>query len=110
MKPTRIILSLALMGMVLLVPSRASADAGTKFGRGLSNTAFGWFEIINEIGNESDRHGPIIGFPSGIIRGIVFGIGRTAAGIFELVTFPLPNRPHEDYGPIVLPESVFNRR
>ncbi len=110
MKPTRIILSLAFMGMVAFFPCRASADAGTKFGRGLTNTAFGWFEIINEIGNESDRHGPFIGFPSGIIRGAAFGIARTAAGVFELVTFPLPNHPQDDYGPIILPESVFGRR
>ena len=87
----------------------ARADAGTKFGRGLSNTAFGWFEIINEIGNESDRHGPFIGVTSGLIRGSVFGIGRTLAGIAEIITFPWPNGKR-GYAPIVLPESVFSRR
>ena len=110
MKMRRRVLFVGLICLAALFPRQASADAGTKFGRGLTNTAFGWFEIINEIGNESDRHGPFIGFPSGIIRGVVFGVGRTLAGVFELVTFPLPNRPGNDYGPIVRPESVFNRR
>lgn len=89
--------------------SSAWADAGTKFGRGLSNTAFGWFEIVNEIGNESDRHGPFIGFPSGLIRGTTFGLGRTLAGIAEILTFPWPNG-NRGYEPLVLPESVFSRR
>ena len=92
----------------LLGSGVARADAGTKFGRGLSNTAFGWFEIVNEIGNESDRHGAWIGGPSGFIRGMAFGTVRTLAGIYELVTFPFPNG-RKGYGPIVLPESVFNR-
>lgn len=95
--------------MILVVAPRwAWADAGTKFGRGLTNTAFGWFEIVNEIGNESDRHGPWIGFPSGLLRGTVFGIGRTLAGVYELVTFPLPNG-QRGYGSIVSPETPWVR-
>lgn len=95
--------------LLFLSAQAAWADAGTKFARGLSNTAFGWFEIVNEIGNESDRHGPIIGFPSGMIRGAVFGIGRTLVGVYEIITFPFPNGKKE-YAPLVLPESVFDRR
>lgn len=96
-------------GILLLTTNLAWADAGTKLGRGLSNTAFGWFEIVNEIGNESDRHGPFIGFTSGLIRGVTFGVGRTLAGVAEIVTFPWPNGKR-GYDPIVLPESVFSRR
>ena len=94
--------------ILVATPRWAWADAGTKFGRGLTNTAFGWFEIINEIGNESDRHGPWIGFPSGLLRGTVFGIGRTLAGVYELVTFPLPNG-QRGYDPIVSPETPWVR-
>jgi len=102
---------LLLLGLLMgAFPRIASADAGTKFGRGLSNTGFGWFEIINEIGNESDRHGPLIGFPSGLIRGTVFAVIRTVAGVYEVVTFPFPNGSQKGYGPIVQPESVFDRR
>lgn len=98
-----------ILTLLLLTTRPAWADAGTKFARGLSNTAFGWFEIVNEIGNESDRHGPFIGLPSGLIRGMVFGMVRTTAGILEMVSFPWPNGK-KGYAPIVLPESVFTRR
>ena len=90
-------------------PQMAWADGGTKLGRGMSNLLFGWFEIVNEIGNESDRHGIWIGFPSGLIRGTTFTIARVLAGAYEMVTFPLPNGS-KGYEPILLPESVFKRR
>ena len=97
-----------LIFLVGVSPS-ARADAGTKLGRGLQNTALGWFEILNEMGNESDRHGPWIGVPSGLIRGTAFGILRTLAGVYEIVTFPFPNG-EKGYDPVILPESVFKRR
>lgn len=106
MKAIRIIVLIAGVG---IGGSMAYADAGTKLGRGVSNTAFGWFEIINEMGHESDRHGPLIGIPSGIIRGASFGIVRTLAGVLEIVSFPWPNGKN-GYAPIVQPESVFARR
>ena len=97
------------MGLLGVGPGTARADAATKLSRGVNNTALGWFEVVNEIGNESDRHGPWIGFPSGLIRGAAFGLIRTAAGVFEVVTFPFPNGG-KGYAPIVLPESAWVRR
>lgn len=84
-------------------------DAANKLGRGIQNVTFGWFEIVNEIGNESDRRGPLIGFISGLVRGAGLGLIRTTAGIFETLTFPLPNG-EKGYGSIVIPETVFHRR
>lgn len=99
-----------ILGLACLIGvNSAWADPGTKLGRGLSNTAFGMFEIVNEVGNQSDKHGPFIGVPSGLVRGAVFGIVRTVAGIFEIISFPFPNGKGT-YDPIVLPESVFQRR
>ena len=95
--------------LFLAASGRAWADAGTKLARGLSNTGLGWFEIINEVGNESDRHGLWIGVPSGMFRGIAFGTVRTLAGVYEIITFPFPNGSN-GYEPVVLPESVFKRR
>ncbi len=104
----RIFAFLLLIFFVAASPS-AHADAGTKLGRGVSNTLWGWFEIINEIGNESDHHGFWIGFPSGLVRGTTFGLGRTLAGVYEIVSFPFPNGKN-GYQPVVQPESVFKRR
>ena len=96
--------------MVMFVWSATAwADAATKLSRGVNNSLLGWFEVVNEVGNESDRHGPWIGFPSGLIRGTAFAVVRTAAGIYEVITFPLPNGKR-GYKPIVLPESPWTRR
>lgn len=101
--------TLPLLLMVFIQASTAWADAATKLSRGVTNTAFGWFEIVNEIGHESDRHGLEIGVFSGLIRGAAFGITRTLAGVLEIVSFPFPNGKR-GYAPLVLPESVFDRR
>lgn len=85
------------------------ADPATKLSRGLVNTLWGWFEIVNEMGNEADRKGPWMGIPTGLVRGSFFGVGRTLTGVYEIVTFLLPNGK-KDYEPIILPESVFARR
>lgn len=98
--------------MIVFLTAAGTARAGdsaTKFSRGLLNTAFGWFEIMNEIGNEADREGPAIGIPAGFLRGTFFAAGRTLAGVYEMITFPFPNGK-KGYEPILLPESVFQRR
>lgn len=86
-----------------------AADAATKLGRGITNAGFGWFEIVNEVGIESDQHGLWIGVPSGLLRGAASGVLRMLAGVYEVATFPLPNGK-KGYEPILLPESVFKRR
>ena len=97
--------------LVILTASEKvwAADAATKLSRGLINTAFGWFEIFNEAGNEADRKGPMVGIPAGLVRGSFLGVGRTLTGVYEVVTFPFPNGK-KGYEPVVLPESVFVRR
>ena len=91
------------------VPRLVWADAATKLSRGVNNVALSWFEVINEMGNEADRHGLWIGFPSGILRGAVFGIVRAGAGVYEIITFPFPNGKR-GYQPVVLPETAWTRR
>ena len=109
MKLRRGWMALAVLMFFVSGTAWASPHAGTKLGRGLSNTAFGWFEIIHEISQESDNHGPFIGLPAGILGGTVVGLGRTVSGIFEILTFPWPNGK-KGYGPVLLPESVFQGR
>lgn len=109
MKQITIFLLLVMVFCGWSISGLAGDDAGTKLGRGASNLAFGWFEVVNEMGQQSDKHGPLIGVPGGILRGAVFGIGRTLAGALEVVTFLLPNG-ERGYAPIVMPESVFTRK
>lgn len=78
-----------------------------KAGRGLSNVALGFLvEWPKTVAVESETHGPAFGMTVGLIKGMGLGVGRTLAGVFELVTFPLPNGA--DYGPVMEPGTPFS--
>jgi len=44
-------------------------------------------------------------FSLGAYRGLHRSLDRTFAGLYEVVTFPIPNGPGNDYGPIFHPEN-----
>jgi len=102
-----------LAALVLLVSvPRASAEsmdsgkAFTKFTRGFVNIVTGWVEIPKRIQETSQVSGAFAGFTWGVLRGIGYGFIRTAAGGYELVTFPFPAPP--GYEPVIQPEYVFS--
>lgn len=73
-----------------LVPGCANMER--KLGRGMDNS----FEIVR--GGEFRRtveqtalfQSPDVGYTTGFVRGIDRTLGRTAVGVYEIVTFPLP--------------------
>ena len=73
-----------------------------KLGRGLNNT----FEIVR--GGEMRRtveqsalfDSPEEGYTTGAVRGFNRTLARTGLGLWEIITFPLPNRENNDYGPL----------
>src|SRR3990167_5427962 len=84
-------------------------DAGkamTKLGRGCLNIVTGWVEIPKRVQETSQKSGPAAGFTLGLLRGIGYGFVRTAAGFYELFTFPFPAPP--EYEPVIEPEFVFS--
>ncbi len=105
-------ISFLLVGLLFLAQTPTlfaeAMDGGkgfTKLTRGATNTVTGWVEIpkrINETGNTS---GWLAGFTWGLMRGLGYGFTRTAAGLYELVTFPFPAPP--GYEPVIQPEYVF---
>ena len=77
-----------------------------KLGRGIANTGLGWIEIlkgIDETGRDTNFIGAITWGP---IYGALRAIGRTAAGVYEIVTFPIP--VPENFQPILHPEFVLD--
>ena len=83
-------------------------DAGkafTKLGRGAVNLFTGWVEIPKRIQETSLVSGAWSGFTWGLLRGLGYGFIRTAAGGYEVITFPFPAPP--DYEPVIQPEFVF---
>ena len=84
-------------------------DAGKAFiklTRGAINIATGWVEIPKRVSETSQTSGSAAGFTWGILRGIGHGFIRTAAGVYELFTFPFPAPP--SYAPVIQPEYVFS--
>ena len=79
-----------------------------KLGRGLSNMA----EItrLGELRRSYEQTAVLVspdaGYTTGVVRGINRTVGRTAAGFYEVATFPFPNHRPKDYGPIYRPGSI----
>jgi len=101
------------LAVLLLVASgdQASAEsteagkAFKKLTRGFVNIVTGWVELPKRIQQTSEESGALSGFTWGLLRGLGYGFARTAAGLYELVTFPFPAPP--DYEPVIQPEYVF---
>ena len=73
--------------------------------QGFTNLITGWLEVPYQIVKGYNRgfgqkgKNKIMGGTLGIFRGVVYGVGRTANGAYEVVTFALPNpRNNEGVG------------
>ena len=102
-----------LVGLLFLSPTPAlfaePMDGGKGFAkltRGATNTVTGWVEIPKRINETSNDSGWLAGFTWGLARGLGYGFTRTAAGLYELFTFPFPAPP--GYEPVIQPEYVFS--
>jgi len=76
-----------IIGMAM--PSYA-ANCGDKLRRGLTNFATGWVEIPVCMDKSIKESNPVFGVVVGAVKGTAKGLVRTAAGIFDTVTFPIP--------------------
>lgn len=82
-----------------------SGKAFTKLTRGFINTITGWVEVPKRVQETSAASGPLAGFTWGLLRGFGYGFIRTAAGLYEVFTFPFP--APSGYEPVMHPEYVF---
>jgi putative exosortase-associated protein (TIGR04073 family) len=78
-----------------------------KLGRGLSNFAFGWMEVPINMKYGYEHRDQAAGLFGGFMLGAAKGLGRTAIGLFETLTFWLPQPDY--YGPILPPLEYFQR-
>ena len=104
--------TIVLAGLFLITAAAPACAEGmnagkgfTKLARGGINLVTGWVEIPKRIHETSLQSGAAAGFTWGLLRGLGYGFIRTAAGVYELVTFPFPAPP--DYEPVIQPEYVF---
>ena len=69
----------------------------TRAFRGLRNVALAPLEIPATVARQSVRRGPVYGLLAGSLEGVGNGTVRLAAGLVELLTFPLPGVEVPDY-------------
>ena len=111
MRMRRLIGSFAVVTALIALPVRtaqaemSTTGAGTKLLRGATNVVTGWVEIPKRVYETSQEQGAAAGLTWGLLRGFGRGFVRTAAGFYELVTFPFPAPPN--YEPVIQPEYVF---
>lgn len=104
-----------LLGLLLvfafLLPLGARADsedapkgqnALRKLGRGVANILFGIVEVPNQITKTTSAQGGGAGVTYGVGKGLVRWIGREFAGVYDIVTFPVPFP--RGYKPVMRPE------
>ncbi|HEV3410448.1 MAG TPA: exosortase system-associated protein, TIGR04073 family, partial [Chthoniobacterales bacterium] len=61
-----------------------------KLGRGISNLLFGWSELPHEVSRVNEKEGNSAAGGFGVVRGVGRSVLRVGAGIFEILTFPVP--------------------
>lgn len=111
--PKRLVSRVILVGLLAVASlPNASAepmDGGKSFiklTRGATNTVTGWVEIPKRIQETTQTSGAFAGFTWGLLRGFGYGFVRTAAGFYEVFTFPFPAPP--GYESVIQPEFVFS--
>lgn len=87
-----VIMAILLGGLVL---EAEAANPLHKIGRGFKNIVIAPVEIPAGILAWSKKHNPFVGLVIGPVAGAVNCVTRAAAGVVEIVTFPLPpyNQP-----------------
>lgn len=85
-------------------PSSAWEQAQDKLKRGAGNVALGWAEVPIGVRHIGEKHGLGAAATWGILHGIGRAVQRTAVGVYEVATFPVPL---EGEKPLMEPAYVF---
>jgi putative exosortase-associated protein (TIGR04073 family) len=79
-----------------------------KFGRGVVNaTEFARGGEMRRSVEQATISGnsPEYGYAAGFVQGVNRSFERTGVGVYEMLTFPVPNYANGDYGPIMHPTN-----
>ena len=102
----KVVVCLSLAAVAGMVAGCAGPEE--KFGRGLVNiTEFARMGEFSRSLEQSTVMGdsPEYGYSTGLLHGLNRSFERTGVGLYEIVTFPIPNYGAKDYGPIMRPSG-----
>ncbi|MEW6543341.1 MAG: exosortase system-associated protein, TIGR04073 family [Nitrospirota bacterium] len=77
----------------------------TKLARGAANFATGWAELPKQIYVVGRNEGWLAGTLRGPVDGLGMFVARTVAGMYEVLTFPIPIPAR--YQPMIKPDFVW---
>lgn len=77
------------------------SQVAEKFTRGTANLFTGLGEVPKNIVNASEKTNAVVGSTGGLIMGTLDTLGRTASGIFDILSSPLPTES------LIQPEYVW---
>ncbi|WP_305908740.1 exosortase system-associated protein, TIGR04073 family [Methylomarinum sp. Ch1-1] len=78
-----------------------TSQVAEKFTRGTANLFTGLGEVPKNIVNASEKTNAVVGSTGGLIMGTLDTLGRTASGIFDILSSPLPTES------LIQPEYVW---
>ena len=85
--------------VLLFNPLSHAEDALDKLGRGLTNVFTGWIDIFTTMGDKWDRDQNVPAVLSSLPKALAKAYTRTAAGVYETVTFP-----HKNTNRVIIPD------
>jgi putative exosortase-affiliated protein, TIGR04073 family len=95
MSKTKTLLFTSLLAISAFSPAQADgyfSEVSEKFLRGGANLFTGMGEVPKNIVWASGETNPTVGFTGGIVGGTLDVLGRTASGIFDVITSPIPTK------------------
>ncbi|BBA36952.1 putative exosortase-affiliated protein, TIGR04073 family [Methylocaldum marinum] len=86
----------AVLAMAAYTPASQAdgyfSQVGDKFTRGFANLFTGIGEVPKNIAGASKKTNPVVGGTGGLIMGTLDTLGRTASGVFDIITSPIPTK------------------
>ena len=100
------ILSLAVITTAAVIAT-GCAGPSRKLGRGVANVTepLRMGEMRRSMEQYYVAYGPDISYTAGFFHGLGKTVGRTAVGVYEIVTFPIPDQGRDGYGPVLKPDN-----
>ncbi|MCX5711472.1 MAG: exosortase system-associated protein, TIGR04073 family [Candidatus Omnitrophica bacterium] len=93
--------------LVMLLFNLAYADTAlTKLGRGAANIGSCWVELFKQVHETGESDGTIAAMSEGVVKGFAYSVGRFFAGIYDVITFPIPLP--RGYKSIIYPDLVLS--
>lgn len=68
------------------------SEVGDKVTRGFANMFTGLGEVPKNILGASKKTNPVVGGTGGLVMGTLDTLGRTASGVFDVITSPIPTK------------------